>query len=97
MSEVYTVEVGVSTPVELTGGRVGSLMIQATTLYVGGSDMSASFDGSGNQTVDNGVVLSSNTGDQWMQLLVSSPDEIYLLKQGGEATASTVFKVFHNR
>ncbi len=85
MAEVYTfTNVDDTTPVEVTGGRVGSFKLYATNqnLRVGDSAV----------TNSTGLTLVGG-GLTYHDFYVTSPDEIYVVG----VTGVTDVVVFHNR
>lgn len=83
MASVYTLSsVGGSTPVELTGGRVGNFKLFSNNrnLRIGASNVTSS----------TGVELTAGVTHT---LAVTSPDEIYVIS----VDTSTDVTIFHNR
>lgn len=111
MAEVYTVTINNETPTEITGGRVGSLKVMGNpNVRYGGSNLAVSYAPAPSWagTVSNGVYFSMNQGDQWIDLYVTSPDDIYALAPdpylGDPEIHDDVFHyheweltIFHNR
>lgn len=84
MSEYYTVAVNSSTPVEITGGRVGNFVFGCTeNFYLGELDVTSS----------NGVAHDGGL-PKVHKLYVTSPDEVYLIISGDP---TGTLKVFHCR
>lgn len=96
MASVYTVSLNNTTPVEITGGRVGHFMLQVesyhSVLYLGGSNLSVSYS----PTVVSNGLSPYEGGSQLTELYVTSPDEIYALI-ATQSVGSDTLKVFHNR
>lgn len=83
MAEFYVLSsVGTTTPVEITGGRVGHFKIYSTNQALR----------LGDATVTSSTQLSV-TGAENFDLYVTSPDEIYAVTQ----TGTTDIRVLHNR
>lgn len=95
MAEVYTVTISNTTPVEITGGRVGHFVARVEnyhgSLFVGGSDLSVSYSPT---VVSNG--LHPSPGTQAFDFYVTSPDEVFAVLVTG-STSSDTMTVFHNR
>mgnify|MGYP001579327612 CR=1 FL=1 len=96
MAAVYTVTISNTTPVEITGGRVGHFILQVESyhgsLYLGGPNLSVSYSPT---VVANGLSVSEGSS-QWTELYVTSPDEIYALI-ATDSVSSDTMKIFHNR
>jgi hypothetical protein len=83
MAEVYILSsVDSTTPVELTGGRVGSFKIKSSSEDLRVGDVSV--------TSSTGFVLLFSSVHEFY---VTSPDEIYLVSEG----ITTNVTVYHNR
>ncbi len=83
MAEVYTLaSVDDTTPVEVTGGRVGSFKLFSTNQNLR----------MGDDTVTSSTQLPV-PGVQLVDLYVTSPDEVYVVA----VTGVTDVVVFHNR
>ena len=97
MAESYTVTVNNSTPVEITGGRVGTLLISqdgAPYIQIGGADMTLT-EVDESLVVENGFTLYGGSGERF-RLTITSPDEIYAVSHN-PSTPTTVLTIFHNR
>jgi len=99
MAEVYTVAIDNTTPVEITGGRVGSFELIATErqilLFLGGPNMAVQY--ATNPHVTDGLRFGQH-GTVPVALYVTSPDEIYaLIDQVAEGVIGDTLTIFHNR
>lgn len=109
MAEVYTVHVDSTTPVEITGGRVGHFrIIGASAAFFGGASMTGPEypdpmpPGAGAGEVTNGLSFPASA---LFNMYVTSPDEIYAvynIRQQYEDPGPYVdhefdLTIFHNR
>ena len=101
MAEVYTVVVDNSTPVEITGGRVGHFTIRGGgeygSLWIGGASLSVSYPG-GVSTVVDGIYSYPGVNSP-VSIYVTSPDEVYavLAAYNGGSPVTDTLTIFHNR
>lgn len=110
MAEVYTVHVDSTTPVEITGGRVGHFRIHSPNqaYFLGGSSMSGPvYQVPPVPGAEAGVVTNGfNDNATLIDLYVTSPDEIFavyfLRQQYGDENSPYEdhefdLTIFHNR
>lgn len=86
MAEVYTVTVNKTTPVEVTGGRVGQFVFVRESFFFGGITVA--------NTGANGITYGSSEN---ISLYVTSPDEIYAILDVGAGPPTKLLTVYHNR
>lgn len=96
MAEVYTVTINNTTPVEITGGRVGHFMAVVesyhSALHIGGSNLAVSYSP---DVVTNGFYVYKGS-QEFLDFYVTSPDEIYAVLKT-QSVSSDVMTIFHNR